>query len=182
MQRRSFCKNGLLAIAALSLPSGALAQAFSFVDTGRELSFFNTHTGEVLEGVIYWSQGVYDSDALAQIDHILRDHRTDEIAPIDPRLLDTLYLLSRKLDCQEPLQVISGYRSPATNAELRLSSGGVAKGSLHMQGRAIDIRLAGCGLDHLYSTALGLERGGVGYYPESEFVHLDTGSFRTWRG
>jgi len=182
MDRRSFCKNTLLALAGVSLPLPALAQTGSWFDTTRELSFFNTHTGEEAQRVIYWSQGVYLSDGLAEIDYLLRDHRSNEIIEIDHNLLDTLYLLSRKLECQEPLNIISGYRSPATNAELRRTSNGVAKHSLHMEGRAIDIRLPTCDLSHLHDTALALRRGGVGYYPESQFVHLDTGRFRTWQG
>jgi len=182
MNRRSFCKNGLLALAGLTLPLPALARTTPYPLASRELSFYNIHTGEELQGVTYWTQGAYLSDALTEIDHLLRDYRTDEIVPIDPNLLDTLFLLTRKLDCSDPLHIISGYRSPATNAMLRNSSSGVAKRSLHMQGRAIDLRLPGCGLEHLHQTALDIARGGVGYYPGSDFVHLDTGPFRTWHG
>jgi len=182
MDRRSFCKNTLLAMAGLTLPLPALARNRNWFDTSRELSFYNTHTGEEAHRVNYWSQGVYLSDGLAEIDYLLRDHRSHEVTEIDHNLLDTLYLLSRKLECQEPLHVISGYRSPATNAKLRSTSDGVAKRSLHMQGRAIDIRLPSCDLKHLHHTALGLQRGGVGYYPDSQFIHLDSGHFRTWQG
>ncbi len=182
MNRRKFCKNGLLALAGLALPLPALARPATLNAASRALSFYNTHTGETLYGVTYWTQGVYHSDALTEINHLLRDHRTDEIVPIDHQLLDTLYLLTRKLDCQDPLHVISGYRSPATNALLRNSTSGVARRSLHMQGRAIDLRLPACGLEHLHQTALDLGRGGVGFYPDSEFVHLDSGPFRSWHG
>ncbi|PLY05412.1 MAG: Twin-arginine translocation pathway signal [Desulfuromonas sp.] len=182
MDRRSFCKNTLLALTGAALPLPAWARTSPLFDTHRELSFYNTHTGEYAERVIYWSRGVYVSDGLTEIDYLLRDHRSNQIVEIDHNLLDTLYLLSRKLECQEPLHIISGYRSPTTNAELRRNSDGVAKRSLHMQGRAIDIRLPSCDLTHLHQTALNLKRGGVGYYPDSQFVHLDSGRFRTWQG
>ena len=182
MNRRNFCKNTIFALAGMSLSLPRAATATLLPEASRELSFFNTHTRELSERVIYWSQGVYLSDGLEEIDYILRDHRSEEISPIDHNLLDTLYLVSRKLECQEPLHVISGYRSATTNAQLRRDSGGVAKRSLHMQGRAIDIRMPGCALEHLQRTAIDLRRGGVGFYPDSDFVHLDTGSHRTWQG
>jgi len=182
MNRRSFCKNSILTLAGISLPLPALARYSGAYEPVRELSFYNIHTHEEAQRVIYWSQGVYLSDGLAEIDHLLRDHRSNELTEIDHNLLDTLFLLSRKLECQEPLHIISGYRSPSTNAQLRKSSNGVAKRSLHMEGRAVDIRMPGCNLRHLQQTALDLRRGGVGFYPESDFVHLDTGRFRAWHG
>lgn len=182
LNRRKFCKYSALALTGLALPLPTLAGTSPLVKTRRELSFFNTHTGELLECVTYWSRGVYLSDGLEKIDYLLRDHRANDVTPIDHNLLDTLYLLTRKLDNNEPLHVISGYRSPATNAQLSSQGSGVAKRSLHTQGRAIDIRIPGINLTELRQTALALGRGGVGFYPESQFLHLDTGRARTWQG
>jgi uncharacterized protein YcbK (DUF882 family) len=145
----------------------------------RRLAFSNTHTGERLD-VVYSEGGRYLEDALAAIDHLLRDHRTDEVRPIDRALLDVLASLRDKLDTAEPFHVISGYRSPATNAKLAAASGGVARNSLHLQGRAIDIRVPGRPLAQVRGAALAMGAGGVGYYRSSDFVHLDTGRVRSW--
>ena len=128
----------------------------------------------------YFSDGSYLQDALASVNHFLRDFRTDEVHAIDPGLLDLLHGLSDLTGTAKPFQVISGYRSPATNEMLRHLSEGVAGGSLHMKGLAIDIRLADVPLAKLRSAALAAERGGVGYYPASDFVHVDTGRVRAW--
>ncbi len=145
----------------------------------RFLAFRHTHTGERLR-IVYFARGGYRPEALGQIDWLLRDFRTGDTHTIDPRLLDTLHALC--LSCgKETLEIISGYRSPQTNAMLRRTGGGgVAQRSLHMDGRAIDVRLAGCDTARLRDAAIALRRGGVGYYPKSDFVHLDTGRFRTW--
>jgi len=145
----------------------------------RRLALHNLHTGEDLEAV-YWRNGSYREPALQAINRVLRDHRTGDVHPIDPELLDLITRLHHELDGDAPYHVISGYRSPATNARLRAASSGVAKRSLHMEGRAIDIRLPGCRLAHLRRTAIELRAGGVGYYPASDFVHVDTGRVRTW--
>jgi uncharacterized protein YcbK (DUF882 family) len=157
----------------------------SSLDTGapahlpRSLSFFNTHTKERLEAV-YWSDGRYRPEALGEINHILRDHRTGEVKEIDSGLLDLLHTLRTRTATRDPIQVISGYRSAATNAMLHLEDHHVAAHSLHIQGQAIDIRLPGIALRDLRDTALRLGRGGVGYYPSSGFVHVDVGRPRTW--
>lgn len=145
----------------------------------RELSFYNQHTGENLK-TSYWAEGNYLPDALADINHILRDYRTDDVLPMDLPLLDLLHTLQGVLATPKPFQIISGYRSPKTNAMLAAHSGGVAKTSLHMQGRAIDIHVEGIPLDQLRRAAIELQVGGVGYYPASNFVHVDTGRVRTW--
>jgi uncharacterized protein YcbK (DUF882 family) len=145
----------------------------------RSLTFHHLHTGERLH-VTYRVAGAYVPESLAHVDWLLRDFRTGEVHSIDPRLLDTLYALTVACDC-ETFEIISGYRSPRTNAMLRKASDGVASHSLHMEGRAIDIRVTGLGTARLRDAALALGRGGVGYYPRSDFVHLDTGRFRTWR-
>lgn len=150
-------------------------------DNRRALAFVNTHTGERLE-VGYFRNGVYCGSALQKINHILRDHRTGEIQAMDRRLLDLLFTVKHRLGCDTPFHVISGYRSPATNNRLRRQSSGVAKFSYHMLGRAIDIRLPGCDTRRLRRACQELRCGGVGYYPHSDFVHVDTGPRRTWRG
>jgi uncharacterized protein YcbK (DUF882 family) len=145
----------------------------------RTLRFAHTHTGERLS-VEYFNGGTYLQDALAAINHFLRDFRTSEVHAIDPDLLDLLNGLTRLTGSRLPFQVISGYRSPATNEMLRRHSEGVAAGSLHVKGQAIDIRLADVPLARLRQAALAVRRGGVGYYPASDFVHVDTGRVRTW--
>ena len=149
--------------------------------TRRALSFYNTHTGERL-GVCYYKNGAYCPGAMGQINRILRDHRTGDIEDMDARLMDLLFTVSQRLGGCSPFHIISGYRSPQTNARLRKQSTGVAKFSYHMLGRAIDIRLPGCDTHKLRQACLDLKFGGVGYYPRSDFVHLDTGAFRTWNG
>ena len=184
MGRRTFL--GLTAAAAV----GALLP--TYVEAGapkvprksvnRALSFLHTHTGERLR-VDYCCNGRYQPDALQAINHLLRDFRVNEIKPIDPTLLDLLHDLGATVGSREPYHVISGYRSPRTNAMLRERGGassGVASGSLHQVGKAIDIRLPGVRLDRLRAGATSLRRGGVGYYPSSNFVHVDTGRVRYW--
>jgi uncharacterized protein YcbK (DUF882 family) len=145
----------------------------------RALTFLHTHTGEHLE-VAYFEGGAYVTDALTTVNHFLRDFRTGDVHDIDPSLLDLLHGLTGVTETTRPFQVISGYRSPATNEMLRHRSEGVAAGSLHMKGQAIDIRLADIPLPKLRQAALTLQRGGVGYYPASDFVHVDTGRVRFW--
>ena len=174
--RRRLLGLGLAAAGALVLPP----TAWGARPAGeRRLSLYNIHTGERLS-TIYWAQGRYLDEALHRIDHVLRDHRDNSVHPMDPALLDLLVALQSRLGTHEPFHVISGYRSPATNARLRKVSTGVAKRSLHMQGKAIDIRLPGVELKTLRRTALAMKAGGVGYYPKSGFVHVDTGRVRHW--
>lgn len=182
LNRRSFLGYGAMAGAAALVPGRAQASAVGARRRERVLSFFNTHTGERLR-TAYCCDGVYQPEALTQINHILRDFRQNEVRPIDPQLLDLLHELGGTLETDQPFHVISGYRSPATNALLRERGGnhtGVASKSLHMVGKAIDIRVPGVKLDHLRGAARSLQLGGVGYYPASNFVHLDTGRVRFW--
>ena len=137
------------------------------------------HTDETLS-CCYWRDGDYDFTSLAKIDHILRDHRAEEVYAIDRQLLDLLYTLQSHAGSNAPYEVISGYRSPQTNAKLRSSSSGVAKRSLHMQGKAIDVRLPDVPLTTLRKLAISLDAGGVGYYAKSNFLHLDMGRPRNW--
>lgn len=187
MNRRGFIKTGLLAVGAASaglvLPgtdafAAALAQP-PVSKGGREISFVNIHTGERFSGE-YWSTERYLPDAFREIKSVMRDHRTNEIFPIDPRLIDILFVLQHKLGSRHAFEVLSGYRSPKTNAVLRKVSYGVAKKSLHMQGQAVDIRLPGTGLSGVRRAAMSLQAGGVGFYPSSQFVHIDTGRVRHW--
>jgi len=145
----------------------------------KMLSFEHAHTGDKLK-LTYFERGSYIKDALQEINYLLRDYHTDDIHPIDPALLDQLYDLKQTLDINKPFHIVSGYRSPFTNAQLRKHSLGVAEHSLHMQGRAIDIRIEGVQTKTIRNAALSMARGGVGYYPRNNFVHLDTGEFRTW--
>jgi len=147
----------------------------------RSLSFVHTHTGEALT-TTYFQNGNYLAPSLERINHLLRDFRTDEVHSIDPAVLDILFDLQAKAKHEGPFEVISGYRSPQTNAALRRQSSAVAEHSLHMEGRAIDVRIKGVDCANLAAHALDLKRGGVGYYRASDFVHLDTGAFRTWKG
>ena len=162
---------------------GARATWAASVRSSR-LAFVNTHTGESLD-VVYREGGQYLSDALAEIALVLRDHRSGDVHAIDRELLDQLVRLRGLLDVgKRPFHVISGYRSPKTNAMLAARSGRVATKSLHLQGRAIDIRMPGVHLATLHRAALSMQAamqaGGVGYYAKSEFVHLDTGRVRRW--
>lgn len=143
------------------------------------MRFRNLHTAETLDAE-YWQNGAYAPDALTAINHVLRDHRTNETHAIDVRLLDLLHDLAGQLETREPLQVISGYRSPRTNAALADASSGVARRSLHMDGMAIDIALEGTSTELIRDAALALGRGGVGYYPNPGFVHVDVGRVRRW--
>jgi len=138
-----------------------------------------THTGERL-AIEYFSGGTYLPDALSAVNYFLRDFRTSNVHDIDPALLDLLHGLAATTETSRPFQVISGYRSPTTNEMLRHRSEGVAAGSLHMKGQAIDVRLGDVPLSKLRQAALGARRGGVGYYPTSDFVHVDTGRVRMW--
>jgi uncharacterized protein YcbK (DUF882 family) len=145
----------------------------------RTLSFYNLHTSESLK-TVYWAGGEYIAPSLVDINLVLRDHRTGEAHDIDSRLLDLLCDLNLRLDTTEPFHIISGYRSPATNAMLHANSNGVAEHSLHMDGKAVDIRVPGRTLSLLRNTALSMKSGGVGYYPTSDFVHVDVGRVRHW--
>jgi len=181
--RRRFLALGAagLALPFLSrLPSLASARSITAsLPPDRSLSFYNTHTGESAT-VEFCRAGRLIPDALAKIDHILRDHRTGEIKPMDVRLLDLLYVLARTLGTEKPYHVISGFRSPRTNDHLRARGEGVAARSLHLVGKAVDVRVPGIALRDLYRAAIKLGGGGVGIYPASDFVHIDVGRVRTW--
>lgn len=178
INRRKFIRLGLLAAAA-AVFSPAHAAAAADLQPKKNLSFFNTHTGESLE-VGYCRNGGYPSQALNRIRHLLRDHRTGGTRAIDPRVLDILYRLARRLHTTGPFHIISGYRSPATNAALHRKSLKVASRSFHTRGMAIDFRLPDRHTSAVHTAALAIRAGGVGYYPESDFVHVDCGPVRCW--
>jgi uncharacterized protein YcbK (DUF882 family) len=143
----------------------------------RSVSFVHAHTGERLT-TMYWKDGEYQAEVLQQVNHLLRDFRTNEVHVIDPALIDVLFELRTKVGSEGAFQVISAYRSPKTNEMLRQSSNGVAEHSMHMLGKAIDVRLESFPTDRLAEVARSVRRGGVGYYRAFDFVHVDTGRVR----
>jgi uncharacterized protein YcbK (DUF882 family) len=163
----------MLYVCALSATGAALA------GDDRSLSFFHTHTGESAT-ITFSRDGVYDERALAQLNWLLRDWRVGEAAKMDPQIFDILWEIYRSVGSREAIHVISAYRSPATNGMLRQASSGVAENSQHMSGKAIDIRLPDVDTARLREAAMRLQYGGVGFYPSSNFVHVDTGSVRAW--
>jgi len=176
ISRRHVLRLGVGALIALS-PVAGLARTTD----GRErtLAFDNVHTGERLRAT-YWEGGKYLPDALGEINRLLRDYRTGEIATIEPRLLDLLHALYARLGSSKSFEVISGYRSSKTNGRLRRAGRQVSSRSLHMDGKAVDIRLPGRATSALRSAAMALRGGGVGYYPGPGFVHVDIGRVRYW--
>jgi uncharacterized protein YcbK (DUF882 family) len=177
LSRRSFLAS--MAVAGLGMVK--LPRLLSAMEAPRSLSLHHLHTGERLT-TQYFAQGDYQPRALAEVNHVLRDWRTNDIYPIDPALLDLLTELHRVSGSSQPFDVICGYRCPATNAMLARHSEAVSPRSLHLKGKAIDIRLPDVPLARLRDLARGLRRGGVGYYPApaNNFVHVDTGRVRTW--
>ena len=179
VSRRRFLTLGSIAALAGIFPCKVFGSPAGISQPERSLAFYNTHTGEQLR-TVYWVQGNYLEDSLVEINFILRDYRTNEIKNIDTGLLDLLFAIRNELETQQPFQVISGYRSPETNAFLRAHSTGIAEHSLHLVGKAIDIRTPGRELRVLQKAAVALKGGGVGYYPKSDFVHVDVGRVRYW--
>jgi uncharacterized protein YcbK (DUF882 family) len=171
--RRSFLAMALALPAALAIPAAAALPA-------RELALHHRHTGETWRAV-YFAQGSYRATALREASRVLRDWRTGQVTPIDPRLLDILHELQQRLGAQAPIEVLCGYRSPRTNAMLRRKSRAVARNSLHMQGMAADLCFAPDRLPAAHRIARELAAGGVGYYPGSGFIHVDSGSVRHWQ-
>lgn len=145
----------------------------------KSLKLFNTHTGETFSSV-FWVDGQFLPDALDEINRLLRDHRSNQVMPIDPNLLCLLGKVSAQVGPGTTLHVISGYRSPETNQLLADRGDGVARHSLHLEGKAIDIRVPDCDLTTVRKVAMSLCGGGVGFYPDSQFVHIDTGRVRSW--
>lgn len=179
--RRNFIRLGLAAAASATILTPEESWAIPRVP-GRRLSFYNLHTSEKVS-VEYWARGTYVRDGLKQVNKLMRDHRNGAVHPIDPKLLDVLFQLQRMTGTKGPIHIVSAYRSPATNAALREADPeGVARRSYHMEGKAVDLRFPGVQLSKLHRAALSLRAGGVGYYPESNFVHVDVGPVRHWFG
>ncbi len=181
MDRKKFIRMGLITAAAAVLPGDALASAFEPVPDVKELHLYNVATHEDLK-VIYWKEGLYIPEALAEINHIFRDFRTGKVKAINKELLDLLFNVRKNIDVDNPFHIISGYRSPGSNAILRQQQNNVATNSLHMYGKAVDIRVPGFSLRTLRREAMKLGKGGIGYYPRAKSVHLDIGEVRYWRG
>ncbi|MEX2482095.1 MAG: DUF882 domain-containing protein [Gammaproteobacteria bacterium] len=173
VNRRRLLQLGLACAMTSALP------AWAKVPQTRALAFDHLHTGEQLE-IIYFEQGQYDDGALAAINRLLRDFRTGDVHPIRTELLDQLSLVHAAAGSDAPFQIISAYRSAKTNGMLQRKSSGVASRSLHMDGMAIDVRLPDVKTHHLRDVAADLRLGGVGYYAQSNFVHLDIGRPRQW--
>ena len=179
IDRRRFFKIGVQAALCSVFPVSAIASIDRLLMPERNLFLFNTHTGEKLD-VCYYVQGQYQPEALERINYIFRDYRTEEITPIRKELLNLLYSISKKLDQTPRFHIISGYRSPETNAKLRKKSKYVVKNSLHIQGEAADIRVPDYDTKLLRKVCMKLKAGGVGYYRKSDFVHVDIGPVRHW--
>ena len=166
---------------ATSAPS-SLSSMVAELGTGpREAFLHNTHTGESLKAV-YWEKGRYVADAMSSLMKVLRDWRNGDEHLMDPRIFDLHHSLRAKVDSNQPIQIISGYRSAATNQAMHEKSSQVASNSFHTKGMATDIRIPGVDLRNLHKAALSLKAGGVGFYPVSDFVHVDVGPVRQWAG
>ena len=179
MSRRRFLKLGLFSAGICIWPPSLRANTGDLLVPPRDLAFHNLHTEENVE-TVYWSQGRYLPGGLEAIYYILRDHRTGEIHSIDTELLDLLYAIRTTLAVRQPFHLISGYRSSSTNAFLCESGRGVVRNSLHVQGKAADIRIPRIELSLVRDVAMSLKQGGVGHYPSSNFVHVDVGRVRYW--
>ena len=182
--RRLFVQTAFAAGTGVGLTRLAIGESIAVAKNPlaeRSLELRNTHNREVVS-VVYRRGDEYDTAALASLRHIMRDYRNGEAHDIDVALYDQLYDLAIAANRDPRFDIISGYRSPDTNAKLAAASTNVAKKSLHLQGRAIDMRLHGCSCADLRDLALDAAKGGVGYYKRSDFVHVDTGRFRTWAG
>jgi uncharacterized protein YcbK (DUF882 family) len=180
LDRREILKYGLVGALASVTPllfSGS-AQAASEPWRAR---FRNSHTGESFDGV-YRVGGKYLPESFERINHVLRDHRSGEAFPMDPHVLDIMTMVHRKTGVRGPIEIFSGYRSPKTNSGLRGASSGVAKNSFHMYGQALDMHIDNYSTAKLRNIAKSIKAGGVGYYPGSKFVHVDTGAVRSWNG
>ena len=179
ISRREILRLSGLTAVSLTVPSLAAAGLRIPHAPPRSLSIYNLHTDEKLSAV-YWEDGRYLPDALSQIDYIMRDYRANAVKPIKRGLLDLLVRINTVLETRAPFSLISGYRTPETNSMLHHRSEGVAAHSLHIEARAADIAVPACPLTTLHSVAVALGRGGVGYYPRSDFVHVDIGRIRYW--
>lgn len=179
-QRRNFIKMGMAGAIGSMIPMMSVSQSLAANKNSTwKIAFRHAHTGESFSGV-YRVGDKYLPEAFERMNYVLRDFRTKEVFPMDPHVIDILALIHKKMNAAEPYQILSGYRSPKTNAMLSRKTNGVATNSFHMYGQAIDIRLPSYSTRKMRNIARGLEAGGVGYYPRSNFVHVDTGKVRAW--
>ena len=179
-QRREFLKRSAVFASMAGLPVlGRAAAMPASIMRDRTLRMYNTHTGESIT-TTYWAEGRFIPESMNDINKLLRDHRNNKIAQMDPKLVLLLDQVSTQVKPDSVIHIISGYRSPESNQLLADTTNGVAKHSMHLDGRAIDVRMPGVALANLRKAALGAGAGGVGYYPDSQFVHMDTGRVRHW--
>lgn len=178
INRRQALKLGAAGFAAASVPFLGMSRAEAASSSWR-VNIQQPHTGEGFSGV-YRVGDDYIPEVFEELNYVLRDRRTGQAFPMDPRVLDIAAQVQRKIGVSTPLHVLCAYRSPKTNKDLRSHSRGVAKNSYHMYGQALDIRIPEISTTKLRDVAKGLKAGGVGYYPKSGFVHVDTGDVRTW--
>lgn len=180
LSRRSLLKAGAALIASMALPELASASTTTaFRTASRSVYLVNPHTGDELK-TVYWEKGIYHPEALKDIAYIMRDQHTQDMAPVDPRLLDILYSLQSKLETSRPFEMVCGYRTPRSNAIIYKHERGVGRNSYHMYGRAVDVRMPNRSAAQIQHAAWALQQGGVGYYPKAGFVHIDTGGVRRW--
>jgi uncharacterized protein YcbK (DUF882 family) len=181
--RRAFLKSSLYFAATLLFAKSSLAKVWDGASLPKgKISLHNINNNERLTVTYRNELGEYDSEALKALNWVLRCHSTNETTSMDLRVIEYLNRLDHALGGGNEIQIISGYRSPSYNGKLRSVSQGVAKHSLHMKGKAIDLAIAGIGLDTIRRTALSFSAGGVGYYPRGGFVHIDSGAIRAWHG
>jgi len=179
IDRRDILKLGLAGTLASIIPlSFSSSEAQASRNTWR-VAFRHAHTGESFNGV-YRVGDKYLPEAFERLNYALRDFRTGEVFPMDPRVIDIMALIQKRAKTRNPIEIFSGYRSPKTNNRLRRNTNGVAKNSFHMYGQALDMHIDNYSTNSLRKIAVGLRAGGVGYYPKSQFVHVDTGSIRSW--
>lgn len=176
---KALSRRRFLAVSAATAAAVSAGPALAKVGKSRSLKMRNLHTGERLN-TSFWADGDYQGSGLKQFNRLLRDHRANESTRMDPKLYDIVYKLKEKLNFKGEVEIISGYRSPKTNAKLRAAGRGVARRSYHTRGMALDIRMPGVPLAKLRQAAINLKAGGVGYYRKSNFVHVDTGPVRSW--
>ena len=180
IDRRGVLKAGVMGAAAMAIPMIGAGEAHARTGNGSwRVSFKQAHTGETFSGT-YRVGNRYLPEAFERLNYVLRDFRTGEVFPMDPRVVDILSMIQSRSKSSEPFQILSAYRSPKTNTNLRNASNGVAKNSFHMYGQALDIRNPNVSTKRVRNIAQGLKAGGVGYYPRSSFIHIDTGTVRSW--
>jgi uncharacterized protein YcbK (DUF882 family) len=179
LSRRHFIKLGLISAGLCLLPETVVSSTEDFLSEERKICVYNLHTKEYID-TVYWKNGQYVREALSDFNYIFRDHYTGVVRRIDRHLLDLLFALQQKLNCNEPFHLISGYRTAKTNARLRAGNRRTARKSFHIYGKAADIRIPGISLKVLRRVAFKLKKGGVGFYPRANFVHVDTGKIRYW--